>query len=122
MGMGTLCTSKKAPIYGHGDTLHSLKGSHVWAWGHFVAAAAAAAIAAAACSPVSGWGRGGAAATHRGGGGSIRTIRSAGCSWRRAARGGASPRLTPCFAPSSRFALRVPHQWEGGWLHPCGNR
>ena len=22
MGIGTLCTSKKAPIYGHGDTLH----------------------------------------------------------------------------------------------------
>ena len=22
MGMGTLCSGKKAPIYGHGDTLH----------------------------------------------------------------------------------------------------
>ena len=36
MGMGTLCTGKKAPIYGHGDTLHRRKGTHIWAWGHFV--------------------------------------------------------------------------------------
>ena len=37
MGMGTLCTGKKAPIYGHGDTLHWQKGSSVWAWGLFAA-------------------------------------------------------------------------------------
>ena len=35
MGMGTLCTGKKAPIYGHGDTLHWQKGPYIWAWGHF---------------------------------------------------------------------------------------
>ena len=34
MGMGTLCTSKKAPIYGHWDTLHCQKGPQMWAWGH----------------------------------------------------------------------------------------
>ena len=26
MGTGRLCTGKKAPIYGHGDSLHSHKG------------------------------------------------------------------------------------------------
>ena len=31
-GMGTLCTGKKAPIYGDGDTLHWQKGPHIWAW------------------------------------------------------------------------------------------
>ena len=34
MGMGTLCTGKRAPIYGHGDTLHWEKGPYIWAWGH----------------------------------------------------------------------------------------
>ena len=38
MGMGTLCTGKKAPMYGHGDTLHRQKGPHVWAWVHFALA------------------------------------------------------------------------------------
>ena len=38
MGMGTLCTGKKAPIYGHGDTLHWQKGPQIWAWGHFALA------------------------------------------------------------------------------------
>ena len=38
MGTGTLCTGKKAPIYGHGDTLHWQKGPHIWAWGHFALA------------------------------------------------------------------------------------
>ena len=38
MGMGTLCTSKKAPVDGHGDTLHLQKGLHTWAWGQFVVA------------------------------------------------------------------------------------
>ena len=35
MGMGTLCTAKKAPMYEHGDTLHCQKGPYIWAWGHF---------------------------------------------------------------------------------------
>ena len=34
--MGTLCTGKKAPIYGHGDTLHYRKSPHIWAWGQSV--------------------------------------------------------------------------------------
>ena len=38
MGMGTLCTGKKAPIYGDGDTLHWQKGPHIWGWGHFALA------------------------------------------------------------------------------------
>ena len=38
MGMGTLCTGKKAPIYGHGDTLYWQEGPHIWAWGHFALA------------------------------------------------------------------------------------
>ena len=38
MGMGTLCTGKKALLYAHVDTLHEQKGSHIWAWGHFVLA------------------------------------------------------------------------------------
>ena len=38
MGMWTLCTGKKAPIYGHGDTLHWQKGPHIWARGHFALA------------------------------------------------------------------------------------
>ena len=38
MGMVTLCTSKKAPIHGHGDTLQWHKGAHIWAWGHFALA------------------------------------------------------------------------------------
>ena len=25
-------------MYGHGDTLHWQKGTHVWAWGHFALA------------------------------------------------------------------------------------
>ena len=33
--MGILCTGKKAPMYGHGDTLHWQKGPHIWAWAHF---------------------------------------------------------------------------------------
>ena len=36
MGMGTLCTSKKAPpIYGHGDTLHCQKAPYVGALRNF---------------------------------------------------------------------------------------
>ena len=35
MGMGTLCTAKKAPVYWHGDTLHCQKVPYIWAWGHF---------------------------------------------------------------------------------------
>ena len=35
MGMGTLCTAKEGPLYGHGDTLHCQKGPSLWAWGHF---------------------------------------------------------------------------------------
>ena len=31
-GMWTLCTAKKRPICGHGDTLHWQKGPHIWAW------------------------------------------------------------------------------------------
>ena len=31
LGMGTLCTGKRAPIYGHGDTLQWQKGPHIWA-------------------------------------------------------------------------------------------
>ena len=38
MGMETLCTGKKAPINGHGDTLQWQKGTHKWAWGHFALA------------------------------------------------------------------------------------
>ena len=38
MGMGTLCTAKKAPIYGHGDTLQCQKGPNMWAWGEFTLA------------------------------------------------------------------------------------
>ena len=38
MGMGTLCTGTKAPMYGHGDFLHWEKGNHIWAWGHLVLA------------------------------------------------------------------------------------
>ena len=29
MGKGTLSIGKKAPIYGHGDTLHWQKGTHL---------------------------------------------------------------------------------------------
>ena len=35
MGLGILCTGKRAPIYGHEDTLNWQKGPHTWAWGHF---------------------------------------------------------------------------------------
>ena len=28
-------SAKKAPIYGHGDTLHCQKGPYIGAWGHF---------------------------------------------------------------------------------------
>ena len=38
MGMGTLCNGKKAPIYGHRNTLHWQKGPHNWAWGLIVLA------------------------------------------------------------------------------------
>ena len=38
MGMRRLCTSKKAPIYEHGDTLHWQNGTHIWARGHFALA------------------------------------------------------------------------------------
>ena len=31
----SLCTAKKPPIYGHGDTLHCQKAPHIWTWGHF---------------------------------------------------------------------------------------
>jgi len=30
MGMGTLCTTKKSPIYEHGDDLHCQKAPHIW--------------------------------------------------------------------------------------------
>ena len=35
MGMGTLCTAEKPPMYGHGDTLHCQKAPYIWAWGQF---------------------------------------------------------------------------------------
>ena len=38
MGMGTVCTGKKAPKYGHGDILHWQKGPPIWAWGNFAMA------------------------------------------------------------------------------------
>ena len=38
MGIGTICTGKKVPIYGHGDTLHWQKAPHIWAWGHLAMA------------------------------------------------------------------------------------
>ena len=38
MGMAALCTGKKAPIYGHGDTLHWRNSPHLWAWKHFALA------------------------------------------------------------------------------------
>ena len=38
MRMEELGTGKKAPIYGHGDTLHLEKGLRTWAWRHFVLA------------------------------------------------------------------------------------
>ena len=53
MGTGTLCTSKKASIHGHEDSLHwqkgpqsraerqfalAKKGLHIWVWGHFALA------------------------------------------------------------------------------------
>ena len=36
MGMGTLRTTKKSPMYGYGDTLHCQKAPYIWAQGHFV--------------------------------------------------------------------------------------
>ena len=30
-----LCTAKKAPIFGHGDTLHCQKAPYIWTWRHF---------------------------------------------------------------------------------------
>ena len=36
--MATFFTGKRAPIYGHGDTLHWQKGAHKWARGHFALA------------------------------------------------------------------------------------
>ena len=30
-----ICNAKKAPIDGHGDSLHCQKGPYLWAWGHF---------------------------------------------------------------------------------------
>ena len=34
MGMGTLCTVKKPPIYGRVDAWHCQKAPYIWAWGH----------------------------------------------------------------------------------------
>ena len=35
MGMGTHCTTKESPKYGHEDTLHYQRAPYIWAWGHF---------------------------------------------------------------------------------------